>query len=145
MERGAFMHKSEVRQNDKNAKSMAALGLGVLLAFGVELMILLLGSVLVSAGILRPDSGMQVSAAACLIGCFAGGCFACGKWREARLLCGLLCGLLCFVVILLVALISTGSMKFGGEGLIELAACLIGGGLAGASARKKKSKKRKIR
>ena len=124
---------------------MAALGLGVLLAFGVELMILLLGSVLVSAGILRPDSGMQVSAAACLIGCFAGGCFACGKWKEARLLCGLLCGLLCFVIILLIALMSTDSAKLGGEGLVELAACLIGGGLAGVSARRRKQRKRKIR
>jgi len=139
------MHRSEARQNDKNAKSMAALGLGVLLAFGVELMILLLGSVMVSAGILRADSGMQVSAAACLIGCFTGGCFACGKWREARLLCGLLCGLLCFVVILLVALLSTDNVRLGGEGLIELAACLIGGGLAGVSARRRKAKKRKIR
>lgn len=145
MERGAFMHKSEVKQSGKSTKSMAALGGGVLLALGVELVVLLLGSVLVSSGFLRLDSGMQVGAAACLTGCFTGGCFACKKWKESRLVCGVLCGLLCFAVILTIALLSGGSAKLGGEGLIELAACLIGGGLAGVSARKKKPRKRRAR
>ena len=139
------MHKSEARQSEKNAKSIASLGLGVLFAFGVELMILLIGALLVSTGILRADSGMQVSAAACLIGCFLGGCIACRQWREGRLLCGLLCGLLCFLIICFISLISSGNIKLGGEGLIELAACLIGGGLAGTAARKRKAKKRKTR
>lgn len=136
------MRRTESQQSDKNAKSIAALGLGVLIAFGIELVVLLIGSVLVSAGVLRPDTEMQAAAAACLLGCFAGGRFACKDWKSGRLLCGLLCGLFCFLLIFLVAIMSSDHFEMKGQGLVELAACLIGGGLAGMTARHKRKKKR---
>ena len=138
------MRKKESRQGSGPSQNVLALILGALLALGVELLLLLLGAVAVSAGILRADTTMQVTAAACLIGCFIGAGFACGSWKSHRLPAGLLTGVCCFVLILLGALIG-GSLELGTQALIELAGCTVGGGLAGLLAGRKKTKKRKIR
>lgn len=145
MERGAFMRGTEMRQRGGSMKRITALGLGVLLALGVELTVLLLGSIAVSAGVLRADTTMQTTVAACLIGCFTGACFVCGCWRDKCLIGGLLTGLLCFALILVVALIGAERFEFGGQGIIEFSGCLIGGGLAGVTKSRKKTKHRKKR
>lgn len=138
------MRKTESRQGSGMTQKVLALILGAMLALGVELLLLLLGAIAVSAGVLRADSTMQVTAAACLIGCFIGGSFACGRWKSHRLPAGLLTGICCFALILLVALID-GGLEFGTQALIELAGCAVGGGLAGLLAGRKKTKKRKTR
>ena len=145
MERGAFMRKTEKHQGGDGAPSAVALLLGLLFAFGVELIVLLLGSFLVSAEVFRPDTEMQVTATACLIGCFIGGSVACRKWKSGKLLCGLLVGLLCFALIFVIAIISSDNFELKGQGLIELAGCLIGGGFAGIVGRSRKKKKHKTR
>ncbi len=139
------MRRTEVRQGGGKSRSFITLGLGALLALGVEMMVLLMGSFAVSVGVLRADTEMQLTAAACLIGCFIGASFACTYWDSHRLLCGLLTGLSCFALILLVAMISADEFKIGVQGLVELAGCMIGGGLAGFVCVKKKRKKRKNR
>ena len=139
-----FMRNGDSRRSGGGAKSVLTLIMGALLALGIELLLLLLGAVTVSAGILRVDTGMQVTAAACLLGCFIGGSFACRDWKSHRLLAGLLTGICCFVLIFLGALTGRG-FKFGTQALIELASCVIGGGLAGLLAGRKKPKKRKAR
>lgn len=145
MERGVFMRKTETKQSDSVAQRWLALLLGALLALGLELMILLLGSFLVSGGILREDSITQVTAAACLIGCFIGGGLVCSRWRTKRFIAGLLTGAACFLLILLVSLLSGDSIELGVQGMVELVGCLIGGGLAGILGGRSKKKKRKIR
>lgn len=137
------MRKAEAGRNRGPAQGVLTLVLGALLALGIELIVLLIGSFAVSAGILRVDASAQITAAACLIGCFAGGAFACGGWKSRRLIAGLAVGLICFLLILLVSLVS-GSFEFGTQGLIELAGCVVGGGLAGVLTGGKK-KKRKTR
>lgn len=137
------MRKTEVRQ-EPGVQNLLALLLGGLLALGIELVVLLLGSIAASAGVLRTDTAAQVTAAACLLGCFIGGTFACGRWKTRRLPAGLLTGLICFILILLVGLFS-GGLAFGTQALIELAGCIVGGGLAGVLAGRKKPKKRKTR
>lgn len=138
------MRKKESRQSGGAAQNILALVLGALVALGVELLLLLLGAVAVSAGILRADTTMQVTAAACLTGCFIGGSFACRSWKSHRLPAGVLTGLFCFALVLLGALIG-GNFQFGSQALIELAGCAVGGGLAGLLAGRKKTKKRKFR
>lgn len=124
---------------------MVALILGGLLALGIELIVLLLGSVAVSAGVLRADTTTQVTAVACLIGCFIGGTLACARWNTRRLFAGLLTGVICFLLILCVALLLGDGPEIGAQALIELAGCVVGGGLAGVLAGGKKKKKRKMR
>ncbi|MDE6841870.1 MAG: TIGR04086 family membrane protein [Oscillospiraceae bacterium] len=114
--------------------------LGGLLALGVELIVLLLGSVAVSNGILKEDAAPQLTAAACVLGCFIGGLLACARWKSRRLLGGLAAGAVCYLLILAVGLLMSDALELGGQALIELAGCLCGGALAGmlGGMRKKK-------
>lgn len=139
------MHKSETRQAGGAAQLTLALVLGGLLALGIELVVLLLGAVAVSKGILRADTAPQITAAACLFGCLIGGSFACRRWPTKRLLIGVGTGCVCFVLILAVALMMGDNFEIGIQGLIELAACVVGGGLAGLFAGKNKKKRKKVR
>ena len=124
-----------------NAVQMAtAVVLGGLLALGVELVLLLLGAVAVSRGILKEDAAPQITAAACVLGCLVGGLLACARWKSRRLLGGLAAGVVCYLLILAVGLLMSDGLELGSQALIELAGCLCGGGLAGmlGGGRKKK-------
>ena len=130
-----------------NAVQMATgVALGGLLALGVELVILLLGSLAISNGILKEDAARQLTAAACVVGCFAGGLLACVRWKSRRLLGGLAAGAVCYLLILAVGLLMGDALEFGAQALIELAGCLCGGalaGIAGGGRRKKRASGRK--
>lgn len=136
-----FMRKGE--KKERGLPQMAAgVLLGGLLALGIELLILLAGAAAVSKGILKEDISLQLTTAACLIGTFLGGVLACGWWPSRKLLAGLGTGALCFVLILVLSLGMNGQLRLGMQGLIELAACLCGGALAGLLCRDGKKKKR---
>ena len=139
------MSKTEVQGT--NAVQMATgVVLGGLLALGIELMILLLGSLAVSNGILKEDAAPQVTAAACVLGCFGGGLLACARWKSRRLLGGLITGVVCCLLILAVGLLMSDDLVLGAQTLIELAGCLCGGALAcmlGGCKRKKRAAGRK--
>lgn len=124
------MGKAEDRGT--NAVQMATgVALGGLLALGIELAVLLLGSIAVSNGILKEDAGMQLTASACVLGCFGGGLLACARWKSKRLLGGLAAGAVCWLLILAVGLLMSDHLELGAQSLIELAGCLCGGALAG--------------
>lgn len=134
------MGKAEVQGT--NAVQMATgVVLGGLLALGVELVVLLLGAVAVSKGILKEDAAPQLTAAACVLGCFVGGLFACARWKSRRLLGGLAAGAVCYLLILSVGLLMDDSVKLGVQALVELAGCLCGGALAGLAGRGKRKKR----
>lgn len=139
------MGKAEERGT--NAVQMATgVALGGLLALGVELIVLLLGALAVSNGILKEDAAPQVTAAACVLGCFIGGVFACARWRSRRLLGGLAAGMLCYLLLLAVGLLMSDGAELGVQALIELAGCLCGGamaGLLGGGRKKKRTNPRK--
>lgn len=138
------MGKSETQGT--NAVQMATgVALGGLLALGVELMILLLGALAVSKGILKEDAAPQLTAAACVLGCLVGGLLACARWKSRRLLGGLATGAVCFLLILAVGLLMSDSLKLGAQALIELAGCLCGGALAGLLGRGRKKKRPAVR
>ena len=134
------MGKAEERGTD--AVQMATgVALGGLLALGLQLVILLLGALAVSNGILKEDASLQLTAAACVLGCFGGGLLACSRWRSRRLLGGLAAGLVCWLLILAVGLLMSDGLVLGVQALIELAGCLCGGALAGLLGGGKKKKR----
>lgn len=137
------MRKAEMKREPDRLQGALALLLGGLLALGMELLMLLAGAIAVSAGIIRVDAAPQITAAACLIGCFFGGVFACARWNSRRLFGGLLTGGICFLLIVLISLVS-GKTEFGVQALIELAGCLVGGCLAGAASIGRKKGRRKV-
>ncbi len=139
------MGKAET-QGTNVVQMITGVTLGGLLALGLELVILLLGSMAVSNGILRESAAPQLTAAACVLGCFGGGLLACSRWRSRRLLGGLAAGAVCFLLILAVGLLMSDKLVLGTQALIELAGCLCGGalaGLLGGGRRKKRASGRK--
>lgn len=138
------MHKTET-QGAGAVQMTTALLLGGLLALGIEILILLAGSVAVANGILKESAAAQMTAAACVLGCFGGGCFTCGRWPARRLLAGAGTGAVCFFLILVVGLLLDNGFELGSQALIELAACLCGGAAAGLLRKKKKKGKRVAR
>ncbi len=135
------MRKGEV-QGANAAQMVTAVALGGLLALGVELMVLLLGAVAVSNGILKEDAAAQVTAAACVLGCLIGGLLACSRWSARRLLAGLAVGAVCYLLILAVSLLMGEGFQLGSQALVELAGCLCGGAVAGVFGGRKGKKKR---
>ena len=135
------MRKAEA-QGAGAVQSVTAVMLGGLLALGVELMVLLLGAVAVSNGILKEDAAAQVTAAACVIGCLAGGLLACIRCSSKRMLAGLAVGAVCCLLIVSVGLLMGDGLRLGVQALIELAGCLCGGALAGMLCAGKTKKKR---
>ena len=134
------MGKAEERGT--NAVQMATgVVLGGLLALGVELMILLLGALAVSNGVLKEDSASQLTAAAGVVGCIIGGMLACYRWRDRRLLGGHAAGMVCYLLILAVSLLMSDAPALGAQALIELAGCLCGGALAGMLGGRRKKKR----
>lgn len=124
------MRKTEAR--GANAVEMtAAAVLGGLLALGVAMLVLLLGAVAVSNGILKQDVTPQITALACVLGGLCGGVLTCLRWKARYLPGGLAAGLVCFLLILAVGLLSGDDFSLGLQALIELAGCLCGGALAG--------------
>ena len=77
------MHKTDGKQTNL-ANLLCSLLLGGLLALGLELLLLLLGAVVVSNGILSDDASVQIATAACVLGCFGGGLFVCRRWNARR-------------------------------------------------------------
>ena len=137
------MHKTETGRN--RGQLVKALILGALLALGLALIMILLGSVAVSVGIFKPDAGEQIAVAACVIGSILGARLACAQWSSKRIVAGLLTGVLCFLLILLISLLTGGELKPGSQALIECAGCLLGGGISGILAGGRKKKRRKGR
>ena len=135
------MRKAEAQGNGA-VQAVTAVMLGGLLALGVELMILLLGSIAVSNGILKETAAAQVTAAACVAGCFAGGLLACTRCGSKRLPAGLAVGGVCCLLIVSVGLLMGDGLRLGVQALIELAGCLCGGALAGMLCGGKPKKKR---
>ena len=135
------MRKAEV-QGAGAVQTVTAVMLGGLLALGVELMVLLLGAAAVSNGILKEDAAAQVTAAACVVGCLAGGLLACTRCSSKRLLAGLAVGGVCCLLIIAVGLLMGDGLRLGAQALIELAGCLCGGALAGMLCAGRRSKKR---
>ena len=135
------MRKAEA-QGGGAALAVTAVMLGGLLALGVELMVLLLGAVAVSNGILKEDAAVQVTAAACVAGCLAGGLLACCRCDSRRLLAGLAVGGVCCLLIMAVGLLMGDGLRLGAQALIELAGCRCGGAIAGMLCGRKTKKKR---
>ena len=135
------MRKAEA-QGGGAAQAVTAVMLGGLLALGVELTVLLLGAAAVSRGILKEDAAVQVTAAACVTGCFAGGLLACTRCGSKRLPAGLAVGGVCCLLIAAVGLVLGDGLRLGAQALIELAGCRCGGALAGMLCGRRKSKKR---
>ena len=116
---------------------------GGALAGLTAILMLLVCSALVSAGIL-PVGGMYGAVlAVCVLGALVGGVCAVRKVKGRSLLVGLGVGAVLFLLLLTAGLIVYGSTDLSNGGAGILCACLCGGAIPGLLARKPKKKRRR--
>ena len=123
--------------------AMCALLRGGALAGAACILTLLLGAVLISAGLARESWMPGMVLAACVLGALVGGLTTGCRLGGSGLLSGLGVGTVLFLLLLTAGLLvyEDASLERGGAAL--LCACLCGGGLAGLICRRKPKKKRK--
>ncbi len=136
------MRKTEA-QSAGAVQMTASAVLGGLLALGVAMLVLLLGAVAVSNGILKQDVTPRITAFACVLGGFCGGMLTCMRWQARCLPGGLAAGGVCFLLILAVGLLSGDEFSLGLQALTELVGCLCGGAAAGVLCGGGKGKRRR--
>lgn len=116
---------------------------GGVLAGVTTILMLLVCSVLVSAGALPVGSMYGAVLAACVLGTLAGGTYAVRRVGSRSLLVGLGVGAVLFLLLMTAGLIAYegASIANGGAGI--LCACLCGGAIPGLLGRKPKKKRRR--
>ena len=140
------MKKRDRRQEEPGKQwidSMCDLLKGGAVAGVVTILALLIGAVLVSAGVLRERWMSGAVLSVCVLGAFVGGLYAIGKIGSRSLLVGLGVSCVLFLLLLTAGLLAydTTSMEQGGAGI--LCACLCGGGIAGILGSRPKKKRRR--
>lgn len=116
--------------------------IGALIAFLLCMIILVLGAICVSQGLVSEHSMAKYTLFTCALGCFIGGAIAVSKTKSKTLLIGILVAVIVFVAQLAIGYISYTEASIGEKGLWLLVTDLVGGILAGFfSGRTKKRKK----
>lgn len=105
--------------------------LGTAIAIAVELLVLLVGAVAISGGVMREDSQLQLVALGCVLGGLVGGVVCACRWPARKLLGGLAVGGMCDLFLFVVSLARGGGRVLDVRGLVVLACCICGGTLAG--------------
>ena len=135
------MHRSEDR-GGKTAQMTVTLLLGGMLSLGIVLLVLLIGAAAVSGGVLKESMAPRITVIACVLGCLLGGFFVCCRCATGRFLAGAGTGAISFALILCVGFMMGDGPEMGMQALIELAACVCGGALAGFFSKKRKKGRR---
>ena len=116
---------------------------GGVLAGTVVLVLLLLGSALMSAGILRERWMEGTVLASCVIGVLFGGGYASIRLGRGSLPVGLAVGLVLSLMLLTLGVLIYDASLAEGGGIKVMASCLCGGGIAGVLFGKPKKKRRR--
>ena len=138
------MHKKGAEQGSRLAAQTTSLFLGGVISVTASILLLLLGSAMMLAGLLSQDKQLRLVFAACLVGAFLGGMFTGKRWEKRRLFAGAFSGLVTFLILLSIVLMGYGATIEGESGIGVLICCVCGGGIAGfvrGGSRKKQRKR----
>ena len=125
-----FLRKDEGKRGSP-AQMVLGVALGTAIGVAVELLVLLLGAVAISGGVMREDSQLQLVALGCVMGGLVGGLVCACRWPARKLLGGLAVGAACDVLLWVVSLAQGGGRVSDVRGAVVLVCCLCGGALAG--------------
>ncbi len=117
--------------------------IGALVAFLVCMIMILLGALCVSQGLISEQHVMKYILFTGALGCFVGGTIGASKTKSKTLLIAIFVTIIVFVVQMAIGYISYTEASVGERGVPLLLADLVGGILAGLfSGRSKKRRKR---
>lgn len=137
------MRRKEEEQGAGTVRWIGGTVFGGALALLICMLLLLLASVGISAGVIPERFMVHCLFAGCVIGGFCGGAVAVRRSGAGKLLAGLSAGAVMLLLIVTVGSL-TGSLEFlEGHGVGIGLSCLIGGMTAGLLRGKPKKKRRK--
>ena len=137
-----------MRKNEGTAVPVAMMTgslLGGALAAAITMVLLLICSAAISAGVLAEKLELHVTIASCVIGSFFGGRLTCRRWGSRMLLAGLSAGAVFFMLLFTVSLVGYDTTDVGGAGIGVAAGCLCGGAAADLLGRGRGGGKKKKR
>ncbi len=144
------MQKTEAEQGQNLVYYAAWIVLGGVAAMIVCIVVLLIGSILISNGVVGEGAMHQTALIACVLGGIFGGHMAVKRCATRTLLVGLGAGLVFFLILLTIG--SLGGMlaansNAGGSGstIGTCCACLCGGAIAGLLGTKRSKTRKKRR
>lgn len=137
------MRKREEEQGAGIVRLMACVLPGALLSLALCLALLLVLSLLISAGHMSEGPMLAYTMAACGLSSFLGGLFAVSRYRTKTLLVGAGTGGAAFLLDLTAGFLLYQEMSAGEHGVGLFCVSLLGGALAGLAGGKQKKKRRK--
>ena len=116
---------------------------GGVMAGVTAILLLFLGAVLISSGILQERWMDGTVLAVCVLASLFGGFYAVKKIGKRTLLVGLGVGVILFLLLLAAGVLAYGASSMGENGTGVLCSCAWGGGIAGILGRSQKKKRRR--
>ncbi len=134
------------KREEEPGKALIRCACGVLLggavAFAVSLLLLVVASGAISAGVMGEEIGGRVTVGACVLGSFCGGIAAVRRCGRRALVVGLATGAVYFLLLLTIGALAFGSVPQEGRGAVILCAALCGGAAAGLLGRREKKRRK---
>ncbi len=124
------MNQKEKKSETQLVQVVSSLMSGVILAFGISILLLFLAAHLVASGTLGETVALNAEVVASGIGCFCGGLYAALSCRKRMLLLGVTTGIIYYVAWVIIGFVCYSSVE-ALAGVRNLIAAVIGGGMAG--------------
>lgn len=140
------MKKQERRQEKTGSlwvDPMCDLLKGSALAGISAILLLLLGAILISSGVLKERWIDGTVLTVCVFAALVGGLYAVKRIGKRTLLVGLGVGMVLFLLLLAAGVLAYGATSMGDSGTGVLCACVCGGGIAGILGSTPKKKRRR--
>lgn len=124
------MSQKEKRSETQLVQAFSSLLAGVILAFGISVLLLFFAAHLVASGRLGETAAMNAEVVASAVGCFCGGIYAALSSRKRMLPMGIAVGVLYYLTWLVIGLACYADVA-ALAGIRNLIAAGLGGGAAG--------------
>lgn len=124
------MNQKEKKSETQLVQLVSSLMSGVLLAFGISVLLLFCAAHLVAAGTLGEKIALNAEIIASAVGCFCGGIYTALSCRKRMLLLGIVTGAVYYAAWTVIGLLSYADVAVL-DGVRNLIAAVTGGGIAG--------------
>ena len=124
------MNQKEKKSESQLVQLVSSLMSGVLLAFGISVLLLFYAAHLVASGTLGETIAMNAEVIASAVGCFCGGVYTALSCRKRMLLLGVVTGVVYYVAWTIIGLLCYSDVAVL-DGVRNFVAAVIGGAAAG--------------
>lgn len=124
------MNQKEKKSETQLVQVVSSLMSGVILAFGISVLLLFLTAHLVASGTLGEKAAVTAELIASAVGCFCGGIYTALSCRKRMMLLGITVGVIYYAAWTIIGLLCYSDVT-ALAGIRNLLAAVVGGGIAG--------------